>query len=108
MQELISPSQSEILVLVLAFLLLIGASIYGYKTAGKRGLVAGIVGPCVYLLWQVHKYATRYDPKTGYFGLQSLAVLLVEVAVFVLIGAVIARIWDGVVAKSSAESQTEA
>lgn len=107
MQELISPARAEILVLILAFVLLIAASIYGYKTAGKRGLVAGLVGPLVYVLWQVHKYATRYDAQTGYFGLQSLAVLLIEVIVFILLGVAIARIWDGVVGRASKEVTPE-
>jgi hypothetical protein len=108
MQELISPARAEILALITAFAVLIAASVYGYKTAGRRGLVAGFAGPLVYILWQVHNYVTRYDPKSGYFGLQSVAVLLAEVVVFILLGAALGRIWDGVVGKAAGETNPAA
>jgi NhaP-type Na+/H+ or K+/H+ antiporter len=49
----------------------------------------GLFGPLVYGLWQFHKWITRYDPQTGYFGLDKVWVLLLEVALFVVLGAVL-------------------
>jgi hypothetical protein len=78
MKELISPQQSETLVLVFSLLLTMSGAVWGYRAVGVRGLMAGLGGVLVYALWQVHKYVTRFDPRTGYFGLDKVNVLLLE------------------------------
>jgi hypothetical protein len=89
MQELISPSQSETLVLLMAGVLLLGGALWGWKERGASGVLLGLFGPLVYGLWQFHKWITRYDPASGYFGLDKVWVLLLEVALFVVLGAAV-------------------
>lgn len=89
MQELISPAQSESLVLALAGVLLLGGAAFGWKTIGARGVLFGLSGPLVFGLWQFHKWITRYDPQTEYFGLDKVRVLLVEIVLFVALGAAV-------------------
>ncbi len=77
MRELIDPSQAETLILGGAvFASLIGAA-SGYFAIGKRGLCAALVGPLVWVLWQLHKILTAQ------FGYDSLWLLVGE-GVFVV------------------------
>lgn len=94
MQELVSPGQSETLVLLAAVVLTLVGAILGFRAAGKRGLMAALVGPLIWLLWQGHKYVTRYDSKSGYFGLDKVNVLLGEVVGFIILGAVLGWAWN--------------
>jgi len=48
--------------------------------------LAGIAGPVLYALWRFYVWMVRYDPKSGYFGLERVWVLLACIAVFVLVG----------------------
>jgi hypothetical protein len=109
MQELISPEQSDKLVLLAAIVLsLVGAG-WGYRVLGSRGASAGIVGPLVFVMWQFHKWITRYDPQSGYFGLDKVWVLLTEVVLFVVIGAILGTAWGKLVRLSQKDNlQTEA
>ena len=93
MRELISPAQSEMLMLLLAALLSVGAGVWGLKAAGQRGMVGFLLGPLLWLLWRAHVYVTRYDPQTGYLGLEKVSVLLAEVVAFTLIGAGLGIVW---------------
>ena len=93
MQELISPAQSEILVLFLAGVLLLGGAAFGWKTSGARGVLLGLLGPLVFGLWQFHKWITRYDPQTESFGLDKVWVLLLEIVLFVALGAAVGIVW---------------
>ncbi len=92
-QELISPAQSEQFVLIAAGLLLLIGAAWGYRALGQKGLLAGLLGPLLWALWQGHKWITRYDPKTDYFGLDKVWVLLFEVAVFIMLGAALGFAW---------------
>jgi hypothetical protein len=94
MQELISPAQSETLVVLLAVLSAIISAIYGFRVVGARGVLLGAVGIVVYALWQLHKYVTRFDPRTGYFGLDKVNVLLLEVVTVVVLGATLGVLWS--------------
>ncbi len=51
-------------------------------------------GILVFPLWQLHKYVTRFDPQTGYFGLDKVKVLLGEVVLFIALGAVMGWLWN--------------
>jgi hypothetical protein len=93
MHELISPQQSETAVLIASVILAVGGAIWGSRVRGSRGLPAGLVGPLVFGLWQFHKWITRYDPQSGYFGLDKVWVLLLEVALFVALGAAVGIVW---------------
>lgn len=94
MQELVSPQQSETFVLLAAILIMVVGAGLGYRAIGTRGVLAGLCGPLVLGLWQVHKYVTRYDPQTGYFGLDKVKVLLGEVVLFVVLGAALGWAWS--------------
>jgi len=89
MRELIDPSQAETLILGGAVLAsLIGAA-GGYFAVGKRGLFAALVGPLIWILWQLHKVLTAR------FGYDSLWLLVGEgvfvVGLGLLLGKLISR-----------------
>ena len=107
MQELISPAQSDMLVLVLAGVLLVGCGAWGWKASGARGAFLGLLGPLVFGLWQFHKWITRYDPQTGYFGLDKVWVLLLEMVLFVVLGAVLGVVIRKLVSRSEAQAAVE-
>ena len=97
MQELISPQQSDQLILLVAAVLLVGGAIWGIKLLGARGALLGLLGPLVFGLWQFHKWITRYDPQTEYFGLDKVWVLLLEIVLFVALGATAGIVWKKLV-----------
>jgi hypothetical protein len=114
MQELVSPQQSETLVLLASALITVIGAGLGYRELKTRGLLAGLCGPLVWSLWQMHKYVTRYDPQTGYFGLDKVKVLLSEVVLFVVLGAVLGWAWgtlsrsrDNFTAKDAKDAKEE-
>lgn len=107
MQELVSPQQSETFVLLAAILItLVGAGL-GFRAIGTRGVLAGLCGPLVWGLWQMHKYVTRYDPRTGYFGLDKVKVLLGEVVLFVVLGAALGWAWSTLMSRSGNKLTTQ-
>jgi hypothetical protein len=93
-EELISPAQSEKLVMMAAVMTTLACAVWGYRVLGARGLTAGLTGPLVFVMWQFHKYITRYDPVSGYFGLDKVKVLLMEVVLFLAVGAALGWIWS--------------
>lgn len=108
MQELISPSQSETLVLALSLLAAIIGAVVGLRVLGKRGIALALVGLLVYGSWQLHKYVTRYDPQSGYFGLDKVNVLLLEVVAAVLIGATLGVMWSKMIGSKTQEKKDNA
>ena len=94
MKELVSPEQAEFYVNVMASILTFLAAIAGWRAVGSRGLLAGLCGPLMWAMWQVHKYLTRYDPRTGYFGLDKVKVLFLELAMFVALGVIMGAVWN--------------
>jgi hypothetical protein len=75
----------------------VGAIRQAWKTSLIRALSIGAIGPVVGVLWLFYSYMVRYDPETGYFGLDKVWVLIVNAAVFVLVGAgfgyLVRRVW---------------
>lgn len=98
LQELISPERSHQLVLLASLLLTLGGAGLGYWAARTRGLIAALCGPLVWVMWQFHSWMTRYDPQTGYLGLDKVWVLGVEVVVFIALGVVLGLVWNRVMA----------
>ena len=104
MQELISPQQSEKFVAIAAVVIALVGVIWGYRVLGARGVLAGLCGPLVYGLWQFHKYITRFDPgfdangkfdpSREYFGLDKVNVLLLEIVLFIALGAALGWAWS--------------
>jgi hypothetical protein len=89
MQELISPVQSERAVLVVSLGLALSGALWGRRRLGARGLTFALVGPLLFALWQFHKWITRFDPQSGYFGLDKVWVLVLEAVLFVALGTVL-------------------
>jgi hypothetical protein len=105
MGELISPQQAEVLIAIGTLAAVVIGALWGYKTAGLRGaIVAAVCGAVVEPLWQAHKWLTRFDAKSGYFGLQSVWVLLGEVVLFIALGAGIGMMWSRITNNLTTES----
>ena len=98
LQELISPAQSNFLVIVASLTLSVLGAAIGFWKAKRRGLLFIFCGPLVFLMWQFHVWITRYDPQSGYFGLNKVWVLALEIAIFVALGALCGWIWNRVIA----------
>lgn len=65
----------------------VGAARRTWAGSIVRALAVGGVGPLIGALWLLYSYMVRYDPETGYFGLDKVWVLAVNAVVFVLVGA---------------------
>jgi glucose dehydrogenase len=105
LDELISPQRSDMIVIFASIALtLIGAGL-GFWAARTRGLIAALGGPLVFGLWQFHKWITRYDPQTGYFGLDKVWVLGLEIVVFIALGVVSGLVWSRVIAPKIQEKE---
>lgn len=63
------------------------------ETGVTRGLAFGLLGPVVLVMWRVYKYMVRYDPESGYVGLHKISVLLINVALFALVGVLLGVIY---------------
>ena len=108
MKELISPAQSETLVLAFSVLAAILGAVVGHRTLGARGVALGLIGVLIYGSWQVHKYVTRFDPQSEYFGLDKVNVLLLEVGAAVLIGATLGVLWSKITRSKTQETEQNA
>jgi hypothetical protein len=101
MKEMVSPEQSQSLVMLFSlFLALLGGGL-GWRTLGPRGLAGLLLGPLTFGLWQFHVWITRYDPNTGYFGLDKVKVWIFEVFLFVALGTALGIFWGRLAAVKS-------
>jgi len=102
MKEIVDEKTIELVMRVL----LIGGPLAGLVLGGlvgalqkkfaKRllqGFGIGCFGVLNWILWRYYSWTVRYDPATGYVGLHKVSVLLINVAVFVAVGAVIGIVW---------------
>ena len=95
MRELISPSQSEIVVLILALVVaIIGGALSWRLHNARAGILVVACGALMFVAWQAHKWLTRFDAQSGYFGLQSVQVLALEAVTFLVFGAVVGWLWS--------------
>ena len=101
LQELISPAQSQILVMFASIALTLIGAIWGFVAARARGLVAALGGPLVYVLWQIH------GALTAKFGMDSLWLLLGEAAFVVVAGALLGLAWSKVIGTRREEKTGE-
>ena len=101
LQELISPAQSQILVMFAAIALTIIGAIWGFVAARTRGLVAALGGPLVYVLWQIH------GALTAQFGMDSLWLLLGEAAFVIVAGAALGLAWSKIIGTKREEQAGE-
>jgi len=77
-----------IVVPVLAVLigLIAGAARRRLAAGLGKGVAIGLLGPIIYGLWLMYNHLIRYDPQTGTVGLHRVSVLLLNVAVFAVVG----------------------
>ncbi len=108
MKELISPAQSETLILMLSILAAIIGAVVGYRVLGSRGIALGSIGALIYGSWQLHKYVTRFDPQTGYFGLDKVNVLGLEVVAAIIVGATLGVLWSKITQSKIKETEQNA
>ena len=102
LQELISPAQSQILVMIAAIALTVIGAIWGFVAARARGLVAALGGPLVFLLWLIH------GALTAKFGMDSLWLLLLGEAAFVIVaGALLGLAWSAIIGTKREENAGE-
>jgi hypothetical protein len=81
--------------------LLVGAVLVaakrGTQTTMLKAVLLAALGPLLLGLWLLYSHLVRYDPRSGYFGLDKLWVLAANVGVFVVVGAgygyVAGRVW---------------
>jgi len=81
---------------------LTGALLTAVRRRGPMDLVRGAflaaIGPVVLGLWLLYSWMTRYDPETGYYGLDKVWVLAVNAALFVAVGGLygwgLRRVWE--------------
>lgn len=101
MQELVSPEQSQVLVMLFSLLLALLSAGFGWRTLGTRGIAGLLLGPLAFALWQFHVWITRYDSSTGYFGLDKVKVWIFEVFLFVALGTALGFFWGRLAAVKS-------
>ena len=101
LQELISPAQSQILVMIAAIALTVIGAIWGFVAARARGLVAALGGPLVFLLWLIH------GALTAKFGMDSLWLLLGEAAFVIVAGALLGLAWSAIIGTKREENAGE-
>lgn len=101
--ELVSPERAQQWVIWAAIALSIIGATLGFWRARSGGLVAALGGPLVFGLWVFHNWITRYDPRSGYFGLNKVWVLALEMVIFVALGIVSGLVWNRVRAFNNRE-----
>lgn len=75
-----------------ALCLIFGLFLSAFRAAGLgplfRGAYLALIGPLIIGLWLLYSWMTRYDPRTGYYGLDKLWVLAANATLFVAVGAI--------------------
>ena len=69
-----------------------------------KGLAIGLLGPIIYGLWLLYSHLIRYNPQTGYVGLHHVSVLLLNVAIFAVIGIILGLVYSRIFRASAPPS----
>src|SRR5262245_50332952 len=97
MEELVNLAVVERVLLSLALLLppvgLAAGTAWGAargqpRVGAVRGLIAGLLGPLVWVLWKI------YNAIEDHYGLDSVKALLINLALFILIGLIAGFLWS--------------
>lgn len=126
MKELIDERLVEQVILLLGVAGPVIGLVVGVLVGPRRGLTAaqgalrglglGLLGTLVWVLWRLYSYLVRYepapDPSQDYFGLERVDVLLLNVVIFVAVGAAVGWLirWVGdrdAAARATTESRVE-
>jgi chromate transport protein ChrA len=95
---------------VLAILigLIVGAARKRLMAGLVKGVAIGALGPIIYGLWLLYNHFIRTDPQTGTVGLHRVSVLLMNVAVFAVVGVLLGLAYRRVFrAAPSADAPTD-
>ncbi len=115
MKEIIDERSVELIIRVIAIGgpvigLLIGVVVGAVRKQVARstlnGLAIGSLGILVWIMWVYYSWTVRYDPKSGYVGLHKVSVLLINLLVFSMVGAIVGALW-GWTSKRQRQNQTE-
>ena len=98
MRELISPEQSQFVVLIASIALSVLGTAWGFWAKKAPGLIVVLVGPLVFGLWLLH------GALTARFGLDSLALLVGEAIVFIALGAILGKVWNRIGVRNKQEN----
>ncbi len=105
MREIVDVAMVERVLVLLAVLApviavgigaLVGARTCGSALGAAKGLTVGMLGPLCWGLWRLYSYLVRYDPATGYVGLHRLAVLALNLGIFIVVGALLGMLYSRV------------
>lgn len=94
-RELISPAQSQMLILLAAIAITLLGGALGFWFKKTPGLLAALCGPLVFALWLVH------GALVARFGIDSLGLLLGEGIVFIALGAALGVGWSRLGARNT-------
>lgn len=92
MKELVTVEQAERVIAILALALPVAGALLGVIVGAIRrriassavvGLTCGLAGPAILLMWRI------YNSIIGRYGLDSVRGLLINLALFVVVGLVI-------------------
>jgi lipopolysaccharide export LptBFGC system permease protein LptF len=80
-KELITLAQADRLLQVAAFVILIAAAAWGAsKRNTRQGIVYGLMGPLLYILWKI------FNSITDRLGVDSVANLFLQLGLFTALG----------------------
>ncbi len=98
MRELIDPDAAEMAMRVLPAVVVVAGLLGGWLRKKKgyfwRGAFVSGVGALAYLLWCAYNWHVRWDPQTGYSGLDKVRVLLINLLMFVAAGLAVGWAWN--------------
>jgi len=99
MREIVDLATVDKVILGLGAAWLVGSLVVGglrlkraaSRKATAKALVVASLGPVLIGLWKLYLYLVRFDPRTGYFGLVSVKILLLCLVIFLGIGVIYGR-----------------
>jgi hypothetical protein len=102
MRELIDPDAAEKAMRVLPVVVVVVGLVGGWvawqlkkrREYFVRGTFVSGVGVLAYLLWCAYNWHVRWDPQTGYSGLDKVRVLLINLLMFVAAGLAVGWAWS--------------
>lgn len=87
---------------------LVGAVRKQLRRDALYGLAIGSLGVLNFGLWKLYSYLVRYDPRTGYHGLERVDVLLLNGAIFCGVGVLLGLVWGWVAPRKPEVEESEA
>jgi len=64
-----------------------------------RGAAVGLLGPIIYALWCCYRWTVRLEPESSYVGLHKPGIIALNVAVFIVAGALLGLVYGRIFQK---------